>query len=691
MSEPPFPSIDSLGSAPGDLEMPLLAALTPASNGATTVQPGGQPGGSEESSTPPLLRFPEHGITMNGIRAFIASVGGRGALEGKTTKDVNKLVQRATAAKAESYCETLRSSPDSLSTPPSSSCWTFCHPSTACHSIADVGRPTVFVSHSWGYKFLDVVDALEAWAAKLPAGAPTPLFWFDLFTNSQHHSVERPFEWWDSVFREAVASIGHTVLVLSWDGAETASALTRVWCLVELVASLADCVKLEVVMPPRERGAFMKALVGDVDSVFGKLFKVDCEKARAFHGDECLGEDGGCSAVAKKEILVCPNDLARIREFVGGEKGMGFREFNLRVITHMVEWMVSVAREEADRLPKGSLKRVLLSDRVGRMLHGLGQLELAEPLLRDAVDVRGRRLGRLHARTINSMHNLACLLDDMDNSAEAHRLIVDAKKRSELAAASAAPRRFICCGATQHSQGATQMSDLNAARALLREGKFGDAESLYRSALAVRARVLGESHPFALKGNGVLAQILIEQDRYDEAEKVCRQAMDTCTRDWGEGHTRTVLSVGNLLYVLLARGDFQRLEDMISAGLDGYSHTTGQPRPAILVAFDNLGCRLEEEQDYCMKGRWREFHHQVVILSAKVLGEEHDITIECKIALAGALERNYDWTEAATIWRSVVTYQTRLLGSDHEDTLASMARLGSTLEKLQKRNRFSTE
>ena len=95
-------------------------------------------------------------------------------------------------------------------------------------------------------------------ALAVPVQATT-YFWFDVFTNGQHKSVVRSFEWWQTVFASNIQRLGTTVLVLEW---EDPRPLTRAWCLWEIVSTLrlgGDA--LQVVMSPAHESAFHEALV----------------------------------------------------------------------------------------------------------------------------------------------------------------------------------------------------------------------------------------------------------------------------------------------------------------------------------------------------------------------------------------------------------------------------------------------
>ena len=87
-----------------------------------------------------------------------------------------------------------------------------------------VGEATVFVSHSWAAPLDALVACVREADAALrrpshPRHAPgaTPYFWVDLVVNDQFAAPSRPFAWWQTVFRESVERIGHTVVALEWE------------------------------------------------------------------------------------------------------------------------------------------------------------------------------------------------------------------------------------------------------------------------------------------------------------------------------------------------------------------------------------------------------------------------------------------------------------------------------------------
>ena len=116
-----------------------------------------------------------------------------------------------------------------------------------------VGPPTVFVSHAWQYCFLDVVEALCAFAE----GRPGPVyFWFDCVSIDEHATQTMEPDFWDTTFKAAIRMIGHTVMLLSpWDKPVP---LTRSWCLWEAFCTHDVGAGFSVCLPATQREAFRK-------------------------------------------------------------------------------------------------------------------------------------------------------------------------------------------------------------------------------------------------------------------------------------------------------------------------------------------------------------------------------------------------------------------------------------------------
>lgn len=74
--------------------------------------------------------------------------------------------------------------------------------------VSHIGFPTLFLSHSWRYKLLDIVESLATCDGE-------EVVWFDILSVGQNGGAAKPFDWWRDTFFENVRSIGKVVMVAS--------------------------------------------------------------------------------------------------------------------------------------------------------------------------------------------------------------------------------------------------------------------------------------------------------------------------------------------------------------------------------------------------------------------------------------------------------------------------------------------
>ena len=108
---------------------------------------------------------------------------------------------------------------------------------------------------------------------------PGTYFWFDLFTNNQHHPLVVPPEFLATVFKDAIGEIGTTLLVLApWSNPVP---LTRCWCLWEILCTVQTGAELVVRLPQEQEGKFKAGLLEDFNVAVKALSEIDAEKAEA--------------------------------------------------------------------------------------------------------------------------------------------------------------------------------------------------------------------------------------------------------------------------------------------------------------------------------------------------------------------------------------------------------------------------
>ena len=244
------------------------------------------------------------GVSTSFIRHFIEE--NKDTLSGMSTTDVcAKLIMLATAGRKCAFIDLLEGQFDAQGKP-------------------FAGPATVFVSHAWGSKTLDVFATMLDFADKdVDGGDGEVFFWFDAFCNNQHDIGSKPFGWFCSTFKDGIASIGIVLQVMTpWDDP---APLKRAWCLWETFCALemaeSKGTQLVIRLPPNQRQAFLEGISEDFDVVTDALVRIQARRAEAFK----------------------PEDRDNI--FRAIVESVGFDKVNEKVKNQLREWYLAMAVE----------------------------------------------------------------------------------------------------------------------------------------------------------------------------------------------------------------------------------------------------------------------------------------------------------------------------------------------------------
>ena len=152
---------------------------------------------------------------------------------------------------------------------------------------------------------------------------------------------------------------------------------------------------------------------------------------------------------------------------------------------------------------------------------------------------------------------------------------------------------------------------------LFAQGKYDDAEKLFRSVIELRSRVLGPEHPDTLASRHRLIYALNEEEKHVEAEAEARQVVKLREKILGSEHPDTLLSRYNLATALYHEGKFAEAERLYRA---------------------------------------------VIKLDKNVIGPEHQRTLAARVGLANALNDQGKYTEAIRSYRDVIKLDEKAYG-----------------------------
>jgi tetratricopeptide (TPR) repeat protein len=203
-------------------------------------------------------------------------------------------------------------------------------------------------------------------------------------------------------------------------------------------------------------------------------------------------------------------------------------------------------------------------------------------------------------------------------------------------------------------------------------GWFGDAISVYSTALADRERNQGPEHPDTLTARGNLAHAYSGAGRPAEAVVLYEQVVATADRHLGPGHPVTLAARAHLAgaYQAAARGkEALTAYQMLLADAERLLGTRHQDtlaiRDSLAAAFLANGQSKEAIEHY----------KRFAADTEATAGRDHPDTIAARTSLASAYRRGGKPKDAITLYQRVLADHERIAGPDHPDTITARADL----------------
>ena len=180
------------------------------------------------------------------------------------------------------------------------------------------------------------------------------------------------------------------------------------------------------------------------------------------------------------------------------------------------------------------------------------------------------------------------------------------------------------------------------------QGRYDEAEPLYKRALEAQIRVLGEAHADTLTSINGLAVLYKAQGRGAQAERLLKRAQEASERTLGKEHPNTLIGINNLALLYHALGRYAQAEALSKRVLEVRERVLGKEHPLTLASVNNLAGL------YSSQGRdveAEQLHKRALEARERVLGEEHPETLMSMSNLAGLYFERRDWIRAAQFWQ----------------------------------------
>jgi CRP-like cAMP-binding protein/tetratricopeptide (TPR) repeat protein len=214
------------------------------------------------------------------------------------------------------------------------------------------------------------------------------------------------------------------------------------------------------------------------------------------------------------------------------------------------------------------------------------------------------------------------------------------------------------------------------ARTIVRRGRSGAAETIYRELLADRIRVLGAEHLDTLATRRDLAAAIGLQGRYGQAEQLYRRLIDGNTRLRGPQDRETLAARHHLARMIGSQGHHDESERLSREVLQDQVRFLGPDHPDCLASRQNLARMARQAGRYAEA---EQLYRQVLRDRRQILGDDHPDTLATRHRLARIIGLQGRYAEAEDLCRQVLKDRRRLLGEDHPDNLSTSHRLARVL------------
>ena len=120
------------------------------------------------------------------------------------------------------------------------------------------------------------------------------------------------------------------------------------------------------------------------------------------------------------------------------------------------------------------------------------------------------------------------------------------------------------------------------------QGRYPEAEGLFRQALEIDRATIGEAHPAYANHLNNLAGVVQAQGRYPEAEGLYRQALEIDRATIGEGHPSYATHLNNLAAAVEVQGRYPEAEGLSAEAMGILRKTLGDGHPTTRTGAANF-------------------------------------------------------------------------------------------------------
>jgi CHAT domain-containing protein/tetratricopeptide (TPR) repeat protein len=208
----------------------------------------------------------------------------------------------------------------------------------------------------------------------------------------------------------------------------------------------------------------------------------------------------------------------------------------------------------------------------------------------------------------------------------------------------------------------------------LKQGRYADAEPLYKRSLAIWEKALGPSHPNVATALNHLGNLYTTQGRYADAEPLLKRALAIDEKALGPNHSAVAANLNSLAYLYSAQGRAADAEPLLKQSLTIREKALGPSHPNVARALNNLAALYSDHGRYADS---EPLLKRSLAIEEKVLGPDHPDVAGTLNNLGFLYQAQGHAADAEPLYKQSLAIREKTLGPDHPDVAQSLNNLAA--------------
>ncbi|MEO1210298.1 MAG: tetratricopeptide repeat protein [Cyanobacteria bacterium J06638_20] len=217
---------------------------------------------------------------------------------------------------------------------------------------------------------------------------------------------------------------------------------------------------------------------------------------------------------------------------------------------------------------------------------------------------------------------------------------------------------------------ATSLNNLASLYRVMR--RYSEAESLYQRSLAIREQHLGTDHPDVAQSLNNLAVLYKVMRRYSKAESLYQRSLAIREQHLGTNHPDVATTLNNLGLLYDSMGRYSEAESLYARALAIDEKVYGANHPDVATDLDNLGLLYDSMRRY---SEAEPLYARALAIREQQLGTDHPHVATSLNNLAGLYASMGRYSEAEPLYARALAIDEKVYGTDHPEVATDLNNL----------------